>query len=133
MEIALGYNPKRSNGRKGSTVVTVQFVPMIAVNYDFPLWSGGQFEIVEEHIAGVAVLLAAIAISIGRVVVTVANVIVSRSESGSRPNSIQGMSTSRASSSRSRGSKSRDIASPPAHRCSADGFAATDEAIMGSR
>jgi hypothetical protein len=75
-EIALSDYPKRADGRQRSTVLAVQFVPIIAVDNHLAFESARQFESVEKHISRVAI--ARIPVSLANVLVAVPRVIIAR-------------------------------------------------------
>jgi len=66
--ITFGHHSKCTDDRKRPAIVTVQFVPVIAIHHDLPFESAGQFETVEEYISWIAVSFATVPIAVTNVV-----------------------------------------------------------------
>jgi hypothetical protein len=69
-EIALGHNPKRTNGRERSAVVAIQLVSAITVEHELAFRAPRQFEAVNEWVSRI------IAVSFVRVTIPIVTVLV---------------------------------------------------------
>jgi len=77
-EIALGHHAKGPNGRERPALVTVEFVPVIAVDDDLAFESPWQIKIAHEDIARIGVPFTGLAISFPDILVAVTRVILAR-------------------------------------------------------
>jgi len=64
LEIALGHHPKRPDGRDRSTVLTIEFVPLVTIQHDFAIEVARQLDAVEEYVSRIEVTVPAIAIAV---------------------------------------------------------------------
>jgi hypothetical protein len=73
-QITFGHHSKCPDDRKRPAIVTVQFVPVIAIHHDLAFKPAGQVETVEEDISWIAISFASVPIALTNVA-TVARIV----------------------------------------------------------
>jgi hypothetical protein len=73
-EVAFGHDPKRTDGCERTTVVAIQFVPVLAIKHDLALKPARQLEAVDKRVSRIDISFARV--TIANVVVAVAHVVL---------------------------------------------------------